>query len=449
VPVENQPTAPPVVVMIASGGGSRAAVFTGLTLQNLNADKELTEVAVNLQAISSVSGGSLANAAYITRLLTLPKDANNKSNTAARMKALDDLVDALDGDFLWPTLTGIIKKGMTRGSAIEKEWREKEVNLGNYRIGDLIKEWRAVKDSKSSIPPFPIPLFNTASLEGHDVVISPLNKSYYTQNQLHAHAAISKTSDTTEGKNYYLEIRDMDIKEIVDPKDEEPTWVFYRNGIYGLEDFLKVYNPLLAEAVRASANFPFGFPLVKIETAEELFFSPQITKVDMKKEKASSQIKLISLTDGGALSNSGMWPMYHLLMNNYDTLRQRGVLLIIVDAGKMPVYRDVQKTYNSLVGTIQDQSTIGQNLHRRMYDSLKLKFGDRLAIVKLGIIEKKYFNVMTTWALDKESLSRLKASFKETWQDTKKDIITKWRMLKGKRRPTGIELIDRRRPPMD
>ena len=451
--VKKGSTAPPVVVMIASGGGSRAAVFTGLTLQALNADSEIAEVAKNLQAISSVSGGSLANAAYIARLLTLSKDADKKADTDARMNALSDMVDSLEGDFLWATMGGLVKKGLSRGTAIEKEWREKKVNLGDYRIGNLIDEWRAAKKIQSSIPPFPIPLFNTASLEGHDVVISPLNKSLYVQNRLQAQAAIHRTGDTYKSKNYYLAIKNWDIEKIVDPDDEAPTWVFYRDGIYGLEDFLIKYNPLLAEAVRASANFPFGFPLVNIETEKDIFFSPQITEI--KKAEDPPEMNQISLTDGGALSNSGMWSMYHLLMNNWEALEKRGVLLIIVDAGKMPIFRDLQKKWNSLLGAIQDQSTIGQNLHRRMYDSLQLKYGDRLAIVKLGIIEKIYYNVMTTWALDKESLDRIKDSFKKTWygwsgwSGSKEDILSKWRILKGDRRPTGIELIDRRRPPMD
>jgi predicted acylesterase/phospholipase RssA len=448
-PDEKQTTAPPVVVMIASGGGSRAAVFTGLTLQSLNADKELTEVAENLQAISSVSGGSLANAAYVARLLALSKDGNKKSDADSRKKALEDLVDVLAGDFLWPTLGGLFSWDLTRGSAIEIEWRENEVNLGDYRLGDLIKAWQAAQVSESPIPPFPIPLFNTASLEGHDVVISPLDKSFYVQNKLQAHAAIRQVGNTYASHNYYLEISNLDIEEITDPDDEAPTWVFYRDGIYGLEDFLMKYNPRLAEAVRASANFPFGFPLVKIVTQKNILFSPQITEMDMKKQEDSPKTKLIRLTDGGALSNSGMWSMYHLLWNNWKALKARGVLLIIVDAGKMPVYRDLQKAYNSLVGTIQDQSTIGQNLHRRMYDSLQLVYEDRLAIVNLGLIEKKYYNVMTTWALDNESLKRIKSSFNATWPDNKKDILSKWRALKEKRRPTGVKLIDRRRPPMD
>ena len=446
---EKQPTGPPVVVMIASGGGSRAAVFTGLTLQALNADKEIAEVADNLQAISSVSGGSLANAAYIARKLVLFKDADKTSDAEAQKKVWEDMVTALEGDFLWPTLGGLVKKGLTRGTAIEKEWRENKVNLGNYRIGNLIKEWQAAKGSK---PPFPMPLFNTASLEGHDVVISPLDKRLYVQNRLHDHAAIRRSGNKIESKNYYLEIKNWDIEEIKDPDDEEPTWVFYRDAIYGLEDFLATHNPLLAEAVRASANFPFGFPLVNVETEKDNIFSPQIIEIEQKKIDAPPKIIEISLTDGGALSNSGMWSMYHLLMNNYKALHERGVLLIIVDAGKMPmpIFRILQKKWNSLLGAIQDQSTIGQNLHRRMYDSLHLKYGDRLAIVELGIIEKTYYNVMTTWALDKESLDRIKDSFKKTWSTSKKkDILNKWRILKGDRPAAGIELIDRRRPPMD
>jgi hypothetical protein len=440
---------PPVVVMIASGGGSRAAVFTGLTFQALNADSEIAEVAENLHAISSVSGGSLANAAYIARLLALSKDPNKKSDAHSRKEALTDLFDALAGDFLWATMGGLVKKELTRGTAIEKEWREGKVNLGDYRISDLIKEWKATKGSK---PPFPLPLFNTASLEGFDVVISPLDKHLYVQKPLHDHAAVRISKDNNiESKNYYLGIKKWDIEEIKDPDDEEPTWVFYRDGVYGLEDFLMKHNPLLAEAVRASANFPFGFPLVNVETKKYNIFSPQITEIELENTDNPQQIVEISLTDGGALSNSGMWSMYHLLMNNWEVLEKRGVLLIIVDAGKMPmpIFKDLAKKWNSLLGTIQDQSTIGQNLHRRMYDSLQLKYRDRLAVVKVDIIEKKYYNVMTTWSLDKESLRRIESSFNTTWPKRREEILNKWRILKEKQAPNEIKLINRRRPPAD
>src|SRR5580698_2791971 len=55
----------PIVIMAASGGGSRAAIYTAFTLERLVRDEP--DVANHLQAISSVSGGSLAAAAYVAR----------------------------------------------------------------------------------------------------------------------------------------------------------------------------------------------------------------------------------------------------------------------------------------------------------------------------------------------------------------------------------------------
>jgi hypothetical protein len=417
----------PVVVMIASGGGSRAAVFTGLTLRYINEAEELRGVAQNLHAISSVSGGSLANAAYIARLLSVANDLGKNTYNAARIAALKDLDDALSSDFLLPTLKGAIFPFKTRGASIEESWRTEKVQLGTYRIGDLADEWRKAIEQKAPIPPFPMPLFNTASLEGHDVVISPLAMNFYTQKDLHEHAGDAK-------KNYYLKVVEESGSDGV-----TPTWVFYRDGTYGLENLLKAFNPLLSSAVRASANFPFGFPLVKVKPEGKLYFSP-IQKQDT-----------VSLTDGGALSNSGMWSMFHLLMNNWKKLAQRGVILIIVDAGKMPVYRDLQKSYNSLLGAIQDQSTIGQNLHRRMFNLLKLRYGQRIAIVKFDLIELEYYNVMTTWALDRKSLDKLRISFedKSRWKKKKQELIANWEVLSGRRDSASIRLIDPRRPPLD
>ncbi len=61
----------PVVVVAASGGGSRAAIYTAYTLERLHRDTP--DVADHLQAVSSVSGGSLASAAYVARRYSLGK----------------------------------------------------------------------------------------------------------------------------------------------------------------------------------------------------------------------------------------------------------------------------------------------------------------------------------------------------------------------------------------
>jgi predicted patatin/cPLA2 family phospholipase len=55
----------------ASGGGSRAAIYTAYTLERLHRDTP--DVADHLQAVSSVSGGSLASAAYVARRFSLGK----------------------------------------------------------------------------------------------------------------------------------------------------------------------------------------------------------------------------------------------------------------------------------------------------------------------------------------------------------------------------------------
>ena len=59
------------MIVAASGGGSRAAIYTAYTLERLHRDTP--EVADHLQAVSSVSGGSLASAAYVARRFSLGK----------------------------------------------------------------------------------------------------------------------------------------------------------------------------------------------------------------------------------------------------------------------------------------------------------------------------------------------------------------------------------------
>ena len=113
------------------------------------------------------------------------------------------------------------------------------------------------------------------------------------------------------------------------------------------------------------------------------------------------------------------------------------------------IYRNLQKKINALVGSIQDQSTIGQYMHRLMYDVLQREYQQRIAIVKFDIIELESYNVMTTWALDDESLEKLHASFDSRWEEKKNEIQKKWQSLLSKDSDKTGQLIDRRRPPLD
>ena len=89
---------------------------------------------------------------------------------------------------------------------------------------------------------------------------------------------------------------------MIDPQDV--AWVYHRDAIYGLDDLLPSFDPTLAKAIRASANFPFGFPVIRIKPNrdKQLEFSPKPHQ------------EYIRLTDGGALSNSGLWSLSQLLL---------------------------------------------------------------------------------------------------------------------------------------
>ena len=79
---------------------------------------------------------------------------------------------------------------------------------------------------------------------------------------------------------------------------ESPTWVFYRSGIYHLSDLTGGMSAPLSAAVRASANFPFGFPLVEVQARNRLWYST--TMADRSTPDTAS--RMVRLTDGGALN---------------------------------------------------------------------------------------------------------------------------------------------------
>ena len=106
----------PVVLVAASGGGSRAAIFTAATLEALRrtplgmpldpdqavrAESRKRTWADNVVLISSVSGGSLATAQYVHRLQV---DPNDPSRVSLRGQTeVDDLRNSTKGELLYRT----------------------------------------------------------------------------------------------------------------------------------------------------------------------------------------------------------------------------------------------------------------------------------------------------------------------------------------------------------
>lgn len=379
-------TSSPVVIIAASGGGSRAALYTAMTLDALQAP-DLHPLRDNLQLISSVSGGSLANAAYVARRYW---KVTNTTSAASQQPDSISLADLVGDDYLFPTLKGALIPGESRGLSIEDWWKD-HTRLENLRLSEVAKVWNAHTDT---LPPYPLPVFNSCSLDGHDVIISPLDTSLY-----------------------------LPLPHRQEPCPEnsgEETWVYDRDGMYDLVG-LTTFNPTLANAVRASANFPFGFPLVTVKVSEPA--SLRFTPCGHEKEDE------IQLTDGGVLSNSGMWPVYRLLMRQVEALKGRGVLLIVVEASKMPEYRSFGQKLSSLYGTIQDSSPHGQSLHWQMFERLDAAYAGRLRVVQIDLIPDEEHNVLTTWALSGRQEKILRCSFDTRWAQVRPRICAAWNTL--------------------
>lgn len=129
-------------------------------------------------------------------------------------------------------------------------------------------------------------------------------------------------------------------------------------------------------------------------------------------------------------------------------MRERGVLVLVVEASRMPQYAGFVSTVNGLLGTLQDQGGIARNLHERMYDLLERAFGDRIAVAQIDLTPRVSDNVLTTWALDAATRERLETIFKRRWCEERDSILGRWQYLKAGL-PFEGEPIDRRRPPLD
>jgi hypothetical protein len=376
----------PVVLVAASGGGSRAAVYTALTLDTIHNDPALRPIGAGIQAISSVSGGSLAAAAYIAERMR-----RNEHAAAGTPDGADwNTTELVEKNFLNPTLKGALIPGISRGDAIEQYW-DQQVQLRGRTLGELANAWQsALNGAPTGGAPFPLPLFNSCALDGHAVVISPLKFNVYSKD---------------DHKSRQLKLARLKRAYGL-PTLTGLTWVVDRDAIYGLDEWNELLNPTLAQSVRASANFPFGFPLVEVDT--KLEYSSPFAHGDDR----------IRLTDGGVLSNSGIWSLYHLMMTDPHVgkaLKRRGVLVLIVDASRMPEYKANRNELSTLFGAIGDQAPIAQNLHRKMFDLLAREYGERLEIVDVDLPPTVFDNVQTTWALDRRSLDKLTCNFQALW----------------------------------
>ncbi|GDX83411.1 hypothetical protein LBMAG42_52220 [Deltaproteobacteria bacterium] len=341
--IASMPGEGPVVLVAASGGGSRAAVFASLTYEalenaHLSADPKSPTLGSRILLISSVSGGSLASA-YYQRAITMDgklptrdvwhngkvdtfgnamrfestqlvaeakarfgKDATHKP-LIANFEAVHDqlagwpaaplaeapwlaqsgFVDDMGADFMASVLRAVLEPTLSRGNAITRLW------TSEFGLGQL-------NNAPGKARPGPLVLYNATAVES--------------------------------GARYVVGLPRV-------PKG------LFGDAVGAMDDTEGGRSVTAAEAARLSANFPFGFDVVRLPGVE-----------------GASAVELL---DGGIVDNTGIDTLARLFERLsmvageggtlppgvsdaeslkaqalLEALRVHGVLLVEIDAGARP-----------------------------------------------------------------------------------------------------------------
>lgn len=357
----------PVVLVAASGGGSRAAIFTSLVYERLarleigdeNApDATPRTWADNIVLISSVSGGSLATAHFAERscrqtrrvddlkytmkselaagiqseIKRLLKSANRTrgdtkqwQDTEARAVAILDALDQPDGDhpdlwivqnpftddmcinFMAPILRGALALTMFRGQALGSFW-------------DDVFHWRG-----------------STNLDGYASAASGENAWYGTGEQP---VVLFNTCEISGGSRVTVGFPPLP-KEAFSPESAKhrspPRELALNHPDYHV-------SVSLSRAVRFSSNFPWGFHSAIIEFP-----------------KSTLAAERMQLLDGGVTDNTGIDSVFELMLGLQEResdgstdlseaaskvvnrrhrllrlLRSRTVVLLEIDSGAKP-----------------------------------------------------------------------------------------------------------------
>ena len=163
----------PVILVAASGGGSRAAIFSALALETLartpidpkepmlgkSTKKEVRTWADNTVMISSASGGSLATAYYVHRLRPISKDstlarshddplANLRNTTESELIAA---LEELSNDQLKTVVKKLAEQATDRENLLSKATRIKDLLKVPTReaLGERFLEMKKKRDKWS------------------------------------------------------------------------------------------------------------------------------------------------------------------------------------------------------------------------------------------------------------------------------------------------------------
>jgi len=471
--IRDMPSNGPVILIAASGGGSRAALFTALVYEDLarmsldGAGRSIDFAPVDhILLISSVSGGTLASACYLdsgysARLKAEPErktlrnsmEAELLASIEVELKKLENLpwyqrvnpetsaveedfvrtaheelkagakaswfrsafADDMCTDFMAPLLRGVIHPGRDRGESVQLFWETR------FGLRETNLDW--------------------------------LN-SAYSGNASNRPALLSNVCEVERGTRLIIGFPPLPpgfLQRGRQSADLPREWVDLdaRQG--------QVSEVSLADATRMSANFPWGFPVASV----------QIPQLDANDNLSRPDVHLI---DGGVRDNTGIDSLQYVIEALGDwaekregsspehqykqrlaseiigELKRRGVLLLEIDSGAKqgpsgamsrllsgflePINALQNATYSTAAAALESHVEVIENsLPNSQSDRLRKRLG-RLAakastdeaidsVAALGVRNVRRLtitcnhqdNVMTAWALGPTDKAQIFARF--------------------------------------
>jgi hypothetical protein len=210
-------------------------------------------------------------------------------------------VDDMATDFMAPLLRGILSPGVERGESVTRYWEE--------QFG-----WHDVEDLDLHRRPDPNRPASAGSLWSNNAPVILFN-----------------TCDVTRGSRLILGFPPVPPGLITDPLASPTT-----HGPYSLTDRGDLYYHFgLAEAVRLSANFPWGFEVAHLPLR--------------------SGDETILALDGGIVDNSGIDSIAHLLQG---LARQDSLYQSALNKGLYPEPRSLPARAHEIMGRLRERGIL-------------------------------------------------------------------------------------------
>ena len=285
----------PVIMVAASGGGIRAALWSAHVMEQLQ--NEIPQFRKQLGVISTVSGGSIGQMYYWDRFYLSEETKKDAASKAAETSSLAATVWGLTYLELPRLLLSSHFVPFDRGWAQETTWQQ-QLNEPTIKLSDLYPK---VKSGD-----WPIPVFNSSFQEtGQRYLISPvaMKPGPAKSDDKPDQTPVETKGDGSENEQKNLNTSEKNGKEKGNDKDEKKYVSPYRDSVTDSELDMKIVT-----AARLSASFPYATPQSQSQIA---------TDGDPKGNREVT--RQLHAADGGFYDNSGLISVLEII----DRFRER------------------------------------------------------------------------------------------------------------------------------